>query len=228
MRTRVLTTKAWILAACAVSTWPGAAAGFTPVLGQGDVDQARAAGAEQAGSKTHGYVVKDYVLYDTGQQLTIPPGAGEVEAVVVGTPFERLRYASYLASLQGKPMTAEQAVENARKLDATLHFVVFAHSPGVTEKDRGFLDRYTKAVFTLDTGEALTASDSRVFGPARDFYIVPGSGRERRWLGTLTWTFSLRPVMDKGGDVSAATGSLTFTDSSGKTYDIAVDLGKYR
>jgi hypothetical protein len=190
--TRRCFRKLWMAAASAFALWPFAAPAFTPVLAPGDFNEARTAGAQQADSKTHGYVVKDYVLYDTRQPLTIPPGAGEVEAVIVGTPFERLRYASYLASLQGKPMTPQQSAALARELDESVHFVVFAHSPGVTEADRSFLERYTQVVFTLDTGESLAPLDSRVFGPARDFYIVPGSGRERRWLGTVTWKFSHR------------------------------------
>ncbi len=216
------------LLAVALCCVPAVAVGFTPTLSPQDIEAARIAGAEAADSKTHGYAVQDYLLYDVQQPLTIAPGEGEVEAVVVGTPFERLRYASYLASLQGTPMTASQAAETARKLNGTVHVIVFAHSPGVTERDRNFLSEFGAAQLTLEDKQPIRADDAQLFGPARDFYIVPGSGRERRWLGTVTWRFPLQPLIQQNVPIPSATGQLSFTDSTGRPYRFEVDLAKFR
>jgi hypothetical protein len=204
----------------------GPACAFTPRLSAQDIEEARRSGAQQADSRTHGYVVEDYVLYDVQQPLGAPPGAKEVEAVVLGTPFERLRYASYLASIQGEPLTDAGARRQARELDDTLHVVVFAHSPGASEVDRGFLQRYRDVRLEIDGGQAIEPRASTVFGPAQDFFSVQGSGRERRWLGTLTWEFALDQSTGQGAERSR--GRLSFVDSSGHRYEVPFDLGKYR
>jgi hypothetical protein len=198
---------------------------FTPTLSDQDIETARRSGATQADSRTHGYTVEDYVLYDAKQPLSEPPRKQEVEAVVLGTPFERLRYASYLASIQGRPMTAAQAQEAARKLEGTLHIVVFAHSPAATNADRSFLQRYREVVLQLEDGRSVRPQTHDIFGPAQDFFSVQGSGRERRWLGTLTWGFPLAPSAQETAQSKAR---LSFVDSSGTPYSFTVELGRYK
>jgi hypothetical protein len=213
---------AWLAAAA------HAAQAFTPRLSDTDIEEARRSGAQQADSRTHGYDVQDHVLYDVQQPISQPPRKEEVEAVIAGTPYERLRYASYLASIQGEPMTALQAQAEARKLDGTLHLVVFAHSPSARPADKDFLQRYQDVVLRLDGGTEVRPDASSIFGPAQDFFSVQGSGRERRWLGTLTWRFPLAAIGNDSRQLEGLQGTLTFKDSSGNAYDIPVDLGRYR
>jgi len=53
----------------------------------------------------HGYRAQHYILYAERNTLHIRKGIGPVEAILVGTPYERLRFASYLAAFQGQAVS---------------------------------------------------------------------------------------------------------------------------
>ena len=204
----------------------GVAVAFTPVLTQQDV-QAAVGSGEKMLSPKHGYIVKDYVLFDVPDPLVITPDEGEVEAVVVGTPFERLQYASYLSHYQGPSLTTAKARQKARTLNNTVHFVAFAHAPSGDEKDRDFLSKFAPATLTTG-GDTLSAANVDTFGPAKDFYTVQGKRTEFLWLGYVDYTFDLAPLATQGVDISTLEGTLKFTDSSGRAYSFEVDLSRYR
>ena len=78
---------------------------FDASLSHAQVSQAVQAGQHEAQSTKHGFTVKQYVLFGVKDPLSITPGEGEVDAVIVGTPREMLRYRSYLASFQNEPLS---------------------------------------------------------------------------------------------------------------------------
>jgi hypothetical protein len=190
---------------------------------------AAAQGMQQANSASHGYIVKPYVLYEVPDPLTLTPGAGEVEAVILGTPVERITYSGYLATLQGEKMPEARVRSLARSLSGTVSFIVFAHAPSAGPSDKSFLERFTDVALSIDIPEAVSFApvEQTIFGPAKDFYNVPPRNREQRWLGTVTWRFSLQPLIDRGIDVARATGTLSFTDGTGKQYTVPFDLSRY-
>ena len=135
------------------------------------------AGQHEAQSTKHGFTVKQYVLFGVKDPLSITPGEGEVDAVIVGTPREMLRYRSYLASFQNEPLSRKAADKIASELDGPIHFTVFAHAPSGKPKDQDFLKQFSNFRFTTAGGKALQPASRTTFGPARDFFNVAGKER---------------------------------------------------
>ena len=208
--------------ACAIVFSAGAPArAYLPALSSADVSMAVAAGRDAA--RRHlGLAVQRYVAYSVPDTLTVRSGAGAVDTVVVGTPYERVLYASYLAAFQGDAPTSG-ALAQAETAD-TLDVIVFGHARD--QKDQGFLRRFKSPVLRL-TGHTLRPTSAGVFGPGEDFFNGP-DGRELLWLGYATYRFDLRPIVASGIDVRRLTGHFEVTDPYGRTYDIRLDLAKYR
>jgi len=199
---------------------PGRA--FSPILTATDTQAALAEG--QAAAATHlGYPVAGYILYAVPDALLIGPGQGSIDAIVVGTPFERVRYASYLAAFQNA-QAAGSAVAAAAAPD-TVDFIVFAHSGA--RGDQGFLQRF-HAVALEAHGHTLQPAGMTTFGPADDFFTTSQGKRVIRWLGYDTFRFDLRALALAGIDVARLTGRLNIVDPYGRRYDVAFDLSKYR
>ncbi len=193
-------------------------------LGPEAIQEAADAGAAEV-SRQHGYRAGAYVLWDDDDPLTIEPGEGQVEAVLVGTPFERLRYRSYLQNYQGKPFGPQDARQAAQGLENTVTFVVFAHSQGATQEDRDFLQQFSDVTLEIEGGPTLTPAEIDTFGPSQDFYTVAGKAAEFRYLGSLSLRFDLSGVE---GDVSAAQGTFSFTTPAGEARSFEVDFSRYR
>jgi hypothetical protein len=200
---------------------------FTLDLSAADIEEARTSGQTQAANTNHGYKVNDYVLYDVPDPLRIAAGQGEVDAVVVGTPFERLRYQSYLTSMQGIDMTAQDATKTAQDLGGTLHVVVFAHSAGTSREEKDFLQQFSGTKLTLTDGRMIMPEANDIFGPARDFYMAEKASGFY-WLGYRSYRFRLASLAGEGVDVAQLKGTVSFADSTGRAYSFPIDLGKYR
>lgn len=202
------------------------AAAFDPHLPPSEVQRAVAAG-ERMVTPSSGYKVQDWVLFDVKDPFTIGPNQGTVEAVVVGTPFERLRYASYLAAFQGTPLEPKEAQQKAAALDNTVSFIVFAHAPGTGDQYRSFLQGFRAARLNFEGtgGQRLEPTHTEITGPAQDFYNVPGKAAEFRYLGNVAFRFSLGQL---GSKRALAKATFSFTDSTGQNYRFPVELGRYR
>ena len=196
---------------------------FDAQLSQQEVQEAVQAG-RQLVSPSSGYKVQDWVLYDVKDPYAIQPGQGDVEAVIVGTPFERLRYQSYLQAYQNKTFSADEAQQKATDLADTVTFVVFAHSQGASEQYRDFLDGFSGAQLQV-SGQTLQPAQVETFGPAQDFYNVAGKAAEFRFLGTANFRFDLSGFGDNPGTLQ---GTFSFTAPSGKPYSFDVDLSNFR
>ena len=165
---------------------------------QAAFDGARLARAHAA------YGVKPWVLYQSKDPLSAVHGKAGVDAVIVETPYERVRYDAFLQALQGLPVRPNDVARWRRHAQNEFGFLVYAHSR--SETDRRFLQRFVPA-------------PSVHFGPSLDFYDV-GTFREQRWTGSLTYRFPARAC--------DARGTFAFAGPYGKRYRFAYDLGAYR
>lgn len=193
--------------------------GFAPVLNRTQIAAAVHSGATLF-RQGRGYQAPHHVLFAEQNTLHIRKGEGPVEAILVGTPYERLKYASYLAAFQGRPMGLRSAQTIARQNANVLQFVVFAHGNG--PRDRDFLRRISSGRLQLGRSVLRPSSAPVMFGPALDFYQIDGVGREFRWLGSVTFRFDLSRLPPEG-----TSGIFSFTDSQGSLRSYRVDLTRY-
>ena len=184
---------------------------FTPALAQ----QAAREGAAMADAH-QAYGVKPWLIYQSTDPLRAAHDRAGVDAIVLETPYERVRYYGYLHRLQGDAITPALDAQLYRDARGRLGFVVYAHSK--TDQDQRFLSHFTAATLAMPNG--LEHSNERaIFGPSSDFYDV-GTFREERWVGSLTYRFAL--------PACAARDELTFKDGYGDRYAASFDLARYR
>lgn len=197
--------------------------GFEPVLSPIERQTALDEGKKIALAH-NGYSVTGYTVYAVPDALAITPGEGAIDAVVVGTPFERVKYASYVAHFQSQePLPSDVA---AATTSNEIDFVVFAHSSG--KQNQSFLSHFTAVSLDIPGRARLAPVSKSSFGPAIGFYNVVGKGREERWLGYDTYAFDLGPLKRQGVDIARLVGRFRVTDPYGRTYSFVFDLSKYR
>lgn len=163
------------------------------------------------------YSVSPWLLYQSADPLRAQHGRADIDAVIVETPYERVRYEAYLDALQGISVTPA-AVRNMRAEAASrVGFLAYAHSR--SELDRKFLAEFRPAYILLPNGTRQNDSEVVRFGPSDDFYDV-GTFREERWVGSIDYRFALVQCSERG--------RLRMTDAYGRAYDFKFDLGRHR
>jgi hypothetical protein len=167
------------------------------------------------------YTVRPWVLWDSRDPLRAAHAQAGLDAVIVETPYERVRYEAYMQRLQALPVTPGRIEGWRRSASERFGFIVYAHSRGEAKAEERFLAAFAPATVTLSDGTRLTAAERIVFGPSLDFYTV-GTFREQRWTGSLTYRFPLPPKNCKPN------GTLAFADGRGRQYRFPFDLSKYR
>ncbi|MCL6525954.1 MAG: hypothetical protein K6T57_03640 [Thermaceae bacterium] len=205
----------------------GSGLAFSPLLTPAQIQAALEQG-QQMVQPNQGYLWKGYVLKEYSNGLDLVPTSPEVDAVVVGTPYERLRFKSYRSTYEGTPLTLAQAEGYARQYGNQLEFMVFAHSMSPEPKDQGFLERFSSATLRIPGHGTLHPSQTDRFGPAQDFYNIQGRGHEFRWLGYVSYTFDLSALARRGLELANLKATLTFKDASGKLYTLPVNLANYQ
>lgn len=160
------------------------------------------------------YDVHSWVIFQTADPLRATHGHAGVDAVIVETPFERVRYQAFLYTLQGTHVTPSQTQMFRKDALGRLGFLVYAHSK--TEQDRGFLHQFRPATLTAGSLR-LQAPAGETFGPSSDFYDV-GTFREERWVGSFSYRFAVANCIDNG--------TLDFSDGYGGRYHVRFDLSK--
>jgi hypothetical protein len=164
------------------------------------------------------YVVKPWVLYQSADPLRAERAQPGIDAVIVETPYERVRFESFLQTMQGTPL-ATAALARLRETAARHYgFIVYSHSRD--GDDRDFLSRIGNASIAFGTGRTLAPVDVERFGPANDFYSV-GDFRELRWTGSVTFRFT-------ASTPCAAIGTFRFTDGYGRAYAYPFDFTRYK
>lgn len=194
---------------------PLAAGAYVPSLSAAQLKSAIDAG--RAAAKSHeGLSAQFYTAFATRDALAASPDAGSVDAVVVGTPFERVEYAAYVAGFEGRTATVAEIADASTP--QTLDVIVFAHSRDPL--DQAFLGHFRGARLTIGTVKRNPISISST-QPAKDFFNTP-VGRQLLWLGTVTYRFDLRGV------AADSIATYTVSDPYGRAYEVRIDLSKYR
>lgn len=165
----------------------------------------------------HPYAVMPWVIYQSHDPLRAVHYRASVDAIVVETPYERVRYEAYLSWLQGDQITPPRVAIFYSHARDRLGFLVYAHSR--SELDQQFLTQFHEPTLITSDGTAFVPNTSSVFGPSSDFYDV-GTFREERFVGSITYGFALPPCA----------GPMTFelVDGYGTRYRVAFDLRRYR
>lgn len=220
-----LLKPAAILVACAAGT-PGF--GYQGALDNGAVRKAAAAGRDLAETAGQGYTVENYLLWDRDKPLHLSPDSPLIDAVIVSTPREQVRYQAYFMAFQNKDWPAQKARAFADAAGGTLDFRVFAHAPSGGPEDRDFLTRFGEAKLSFDGGEVLTSQVEDTSTPATDFYVMEDGRHVFRWLGTATYSFDLSDLPDGPGGAAGRAPTLTFTDPAGQAHSYTVRLDDYR
>jgi len=218
--------RAILALTCAIAAaLPAGAPAFTPALSQRQIRGAISAGRTLF-QEGRGYQAPQHVLFARQNTLHIQRGQGPIEAILVGTPYERLKFASYLSAFEGRPMSLSHALSIVRQDRDVLQFIVFAHSNGA--QDRNFLTRISQGKLQL-AGHNIAASNPPArFGPALDFYDVDGAGRQFRWLGSVTFRFNLSQFSQQRSNLESSSGTFSFVDSQSTTRRYHIDLKRYQ
>ncbi|GHF36719.1 hypothetical protein HNQ07_001287 [Deinococcus metalli] len=217
----------------------GSVQAVSPTLTPAIVTEALKAG-EAMSIQEGGYILGSYLLRAYNEDVILRPNSPEIDGVVLGTPFERLRYEAYLARLEGKPLTTAQATAFAQKLNHKITVRVYSHSPysvadeeeqwqlayktdrikANPDKEKSYLDFFKPATMTV-AGRKYAASPS-VDGPYRDNFTLPSGESDFRNLGVVSYTFDI-PNLPASGPFT-----LSFKDSRGVPYTISGTLQQYR
>jgi hypothetical protein len=174
-------------------------AGFTPAAAQ----QAASDGVRLVRDHEP-YGVTPWLLFQSGDPMRAIRGRAGIDAVIVETPYERVRYQAYLQALQGFSVPAAMVQMWRRQAENEAGFIIYAHSR--SQLDRKFLQRFRP-------------HPAVIFGPSDDFFDV-GTFREERWVGSLTYRFRVRRCTDAG--------AFSFTGPYGTHYRLPYDLRAYR
>ena len=188
-------------------------------LSAASVDEAYTQGVNLGMGGDQAYPLAPNAVYHTADTLRLEAANGDVDAVVIGTPWERVRYQGYLSSIGGEKITAAQARERARLPGNSVAVLIYAH--GSKPDDQDFISGFSGV--TLKLGAAmLRPAESRRSGTSGSQYPdTPGEIGER-FTGTVTYIFRLRPAQLK------SSGMLSFTDPTGKVFHLPVKLAAYR
>jgi|GEM_PF-2535476 len=176
-------------------------------------------GQNLAQSRDAGYPLRPYTVYAVVDTLKLEAQNGAVDAVTVRTPLERTRYQSYLSVLGEDSVTAEQARARSGLSTGELEFIVFAH--GLNPTDDKFLKGFSTATLRLG-GQTLKPTSSEDSGVSSSQYPKTVGEIGVRFVGTLTYHFKVPATL------AAARGTLSFTDPSGKKFNLTVNLNQYR
>lgn len=165
------------------------------------------------------YPLAPNAIYHTADTLRLDPKNGDVDAVVIGTPWERVRYQAYIAGIGEEPITAAQAQERARLPDGSVAILIYAH--GTQPDDQDFMTKFSNVQLRL-AGRSLQPVEARRSGTSEAQYPDTPGEIGVRFAGTITYIFKLNPSQLK------ASGTFRFTDPTGKTFALPLTLARYR
>ena len=173
-------------------------------------------------ARGEGYTIGEYVLFGVDDAFHITGDDQTIEAVAVGTPFERLRFHAYLLAHEGRPNSDADTAQFLTAHRSTSELVVFVHSRSVA--DREFMQHFGAG--TLDAGGELRAAEVSSTDPVLDSYYRLDGSVLKRWLGVVTYRFDLRDDTALAG--AAAPATFSFTDDRGGVHRYTLSLARYR
>lgn len=184
------------------------------------LDRAAAEGGRIA-ARHAGYPFGGYILHQVRDARALDPADGAVDAVVLATPIERTRHAAYIAAYGGRPIDGAEAYRRAGFGRGRIAVIIFAH--GATADDESFVRQFSHASLSFAGGGG--AIDAAPVASETSETSYPLAPRDReRMVATITYRFDLAGVAG-AGDRHAR---LRFVDSTGKPFDLSVDLAAVR
>jgi hypothetical protein len=173
-------------------------------------------------ARGEGYTIGTYLLFGLDDALHIKDNDQTIEAVVVATPYERLRYEAYLLAHEGRPApgNGDKFLAGDRGL---LDIVVYAHSRG--PDDREFMQHFGDGVLA-SSGTTRVAVQMTSTDPVVDSYYLANGTVVKRWLGQVTYRFDLRD--DSALAVTTAPATFSFLDDRGAIHRYPLTLAGYR
>lgn len=168
----------------------------------------------------YGYDLADHVIYEVRDARAIDPADGSVDAVVLATPLERTRHAAYFGQYEKQALSPEEAFRRGGLAANQIAFIVFAH--GGDDADMEFPGKFSAATLAIG-GRQLAATAIDRGGPSISTYPLSTKGR-MRFVATISYRFDLTGIAE-GAEGKAR---LAFTDASGKSFDLPVDLAAFR
>ena len=208
-------TRVAVVSVAAAAAMAAPAMAYVPLLSADLVRQASSAG-RAAALAHHGLPAGAYVAYHTRDALAVSAGEGSIDTIVVGTPYERVLFLSYVDAFQGTTATPDEM--RSAQADDTIDVIVFAHSRDPV--DQSFLRRFKDATFAV-AGATLHPLKTSVIGPSKDFFSTP-DGRELLWLGATSFRFGI------ARSDAQSPARFSVTDPYGRKDLVRLDLRSYR
>lgn len=171
-----------------------------------------------------GYTIAPYLLFSVADAVLISDDKATVEAVQLGTPFERLRFEAYREQMMRTPFNADDVATFDEQHANRLDFIVYAHSR--TDADRGFLDRFGGGTLRQADGTTVATAQISRTPAVVDTYTKPGGVVVNRFLGQVTYRFVLAGEAAAPA-VLAAPLTFVFVDDGGVEHRIAVTLADF-
>ncbi len=168
-----------------------------------------------------GYTFGSYVLYSSDDSMSVAGEKDPIEAIIVGTPYERLRFQAYLLAHQRKPFGGAVAANFASGQAGIIEFVIFLH--GRSGQGPEFISQYGNAALADASGKQYAAEQTFRTTPMNDAYLGIGSSIVTRWLGQITYRFRLDPSISPESRLT-----FVFTDDRGAEHRYPLMLTKFR
>jgi hypothetical protein len=222
---RLQTGPAIAVAAMLIASSASTGAAFEPQLSNAEMRVAEKAGFELAAGH-NGFPVSKYSVFARPDALSIAPGDGSVDAIIVATPYERVSYASYVAAFQGQAPSATDLQSAATPY--TIDVIVVGHSAGQDSDEQKFLAGFSGPILNVRGFGAMKPLSKTAFGPTIDFYNLANKRHVLRWLGYNLYRFDLRPLTVRGIAIAGLKATLRITDPYGRRYAELVDLSKLK
>lgn len=173
-------------------------------------------------ARGEGYGFGTYLLFGVDDALHLS-GDQTVEAIVLGTPYERLRYQAYLLAHQQLPFTPEAIAAFDAAHGGELDVVIFAHSR--SSDDRTFMQDFGAAALDGANGVHLAAIGVERTEPILDVYYTADGAAVMRWLGQVTFRFDLG---SGGAPNPDAPLRFSFRDDRGEQHGVTFTPSRYR
>jgi len=187
-------------------------------LSAASIQAAVTQGGQLARDTSAPYPLAPNAIYHTADTLRLDPRNGDVDAVVIGTPWERTRYQAYIAGIGEEKLTASQTHDRARLPDGSVAVLIYAH--GAQPDDQDFMTKFSNVQLKL-AGKNLRPVEAGHSGTSEAQYPDTPGEIGVRFAGTITYIFKLSPSQLR------ASGTLSFTDPTGKAFSLPVMLGRY-
>jgi hypothetical protein len=178
----------------------GAPAYAVDVMPSARAESVAAAAGKAMAAHNEAYEIGPYLLFGTNTDVLLTDESPSVEAVQLATAIERIRWMAYVSEMEQRPLPPSTIAAFAKEQRGIISFIVFAH--GHDEHDRTFLTAFSGGSLVRAADGTLVASaDIERSVATQDQYFMPGNRVVDRYLGQVTYRFTLpvtpNSVMDE-------------------------------